>query len=185
MALALIAMAIFGLPIASFGIPLALCLQLWLAKRNKKRFGEVNASKTTKLKAAAAGILIAGISLITVLTDIFENGPEQRLPIYLTPLAALIIIVADNLLIRRKSNILTPLHWLPAAICVAGTLTPLFVNTMNADLLRSINMSDLPYSGNYWGAFIAYGTLGTSLLIIALLDHRDQTVTSKAASHVG
>lgn len=179
----LLAVAWFGPTVSAIGVPLTLGAVFYLKKRQRDRFGAVEPSKAMTTKTLFFTFTVGAIMLGTILFDIYENGPAQRMPVYLTPIVALVVIVLDNAT-RRRNGILTPWHWLPAAVCVAGALLPFYVNTMNADFLSSVAKTEYGFDGNYWGSFVSYGVLGVSLLIFGFLDHRNQVNTSKAVSHV-
>lgn len=174
--------AVFGPVFSMIGTLLMFVAFFYLKKRQKNIFGAIEPSKSVQNRVTLFAAVAAVAFLTTILFDIYENGPAQRIPIYLTPILALAVIVADNQ-IRRRSHILTPLHWIPAAICVVGALVPTFVDTMNADFLRSISWSVYGYAGNYWASTVNAAVLGLCFLIFGYLDHRNQVKTVKAPEH--
>lgn len=173
--------AIFGPVFSMIGALLMLVAFFYLKKRQQNIFGTVEPNKSVRNRVTVFTFVAGAAFLATILFDIYENGPVQRIPIYLTPVLALVVIIADNQ-IRRRSHILTPLHWIPAAICIVGALVPTFVDTMNADLLRSISWSVYDYAGNYWASTVNAAVLGLSFLIFGYLDYRSQKNTVKATA---
>lgn len=172
--------AVFGPVVSLVGVVLMFTGYFYLKKRNRDMFGAVELSKRAQNKLTLMAMAVGMVFLATILFDIYENGPVQRVPIYLTPLLALAVIAADNQ-VRRRSHILTPLHWIPAVVCVVGAMVPLFVDTMNADFLRSISWSVYGFPGNYWASSVNAAVLGICFVTFGYLDHRAQRGIVKAA----